>query len=466
MKRGNSNSELQSPPRVGGWTPVRWLSPLLLALAMGGVVAGAVVAQTNPDWIDWDGTSPASISGDAEAFRAWQPAIAAGPPGRMMTAWSDVSQSAGAKRDIHLVLSADNGRTWSTPRAITTALHSALPDAIIVGDRHFVAWVDQLVEGGQMAALYEAEVAETGDVVAVRSIPIPAALQSQSSSTRPRLAVSEDRLHVVFNAGDPSSILYAVRPLTATAWPTATIVTSTAAFGSWFPSLIVDPDGETLHLVWQDLAPGERTVRYMRWNASGTDLCTLSPVTTTENTQWIHPSIAADSGGNLHVVWGEEVGTGSADKLDQYVRYTRYDADSGSWTPSERVFSEHVKVNADDPRDVSPSLALKEEDGETEICVAWHGFREGSAVLAEEVLLSCSNDDGETWSEPRNMSRSFGYDPGETDVSIIPAITFDMMGQLHGVWQERTGLVSLVPYYEIYHTRGVHVVFLPLVVRS
>jgi hypothetical protein len=218
--------------------------------------------------------------------------------------------------------------------------------------------------------------------------------------------------------------------------------------------------------VWQDLALGERTVKYMRWSASGTDVEILSPAGVTE-TQWIHPSIAVDSGGDLHVIWGEEVGTGTADKLDQYVRYARYDAGSGLWTTSERVFSEHVKVNADDPRDVSPSLALNEEGDQTEICIAWHGFREGSAVLAEEVLLSCSVDGGETWpEEPQNMSRSFGYDPGETDVSIIPAITFDTMGQLHGVWQERTGLVSLVPYYEIYHTWAVHMVFLPLVMRS
>ena len=459
------SSELQSSPEMGRRTSVRWLLPLLLALTMGGLVAGVVVAQTNPDWIDWDGTEPTSISEDEEASRAWQPAIAAGAPERMIVAWSDRAESAEAKRNIHLVLSGDNGRTWSAPQSITTPLYSALPDAVIVGDQYFVAWVDQQTEGGQPSALYEAEVTQTGDVVAVRPIPAPVGFQS----TRPRLAASEGRLHVVFNAGDPSSILYATRPLTATAWPTATVVTSTATFGSWFPSLVVDPDGETLHLVWQDLAPGERTVRYMRWSASGTDVEILSPAGGVTETRWIYPSIAADSDGDLHVIWGEEVGAGTtADKLDQYVRYARYDAGSGLWTSPERVFSEHVKVNADDPRDVSPSLALKEEGDRTEICIAWHGFRENSPVpvLAEEVLVGCSEDDGETWSEPRNMSRSFGYDPGETDVSIIPAITFDTMGQLHGVWQERTELVSLVPYYEIYHTWAVHMVFLPLVMRS
>jgi hypothetical protein len=462
MYRGEPSLDPQaSSPERDRWTSLRWPLAWLVVLALGGVTAGVVMAQTNPDWIDWHGTEPRSISEDDEALRAWQPAIAAGAPDRMMVAWSDRTQSAGAKRNIYLVLSGDSGRTWSAPYVITTSLYSALPDAVAVGDRYFVAWVDQLTEGGQPSALHEAEITQTGDVVTVRSIPVPVDLQP----TRPRLATSEGRLHVVFNAGDPSSILYAVRPLTATAWPTATVVTSTAALGSWFPSLAVDADGETLHLVWQDLDIGERTVKYMRWSAGGADVEILSPEGVTQ-TQWIHPSIAADSSGNLHVIWGEEVGTGTADKLDQYVRYARFDADGGSWTESKRIYSEHVKVNADDPRDVSPSLAWKEEGDQLEMCVAWHGFREGSAVLAEEVLLSCSEDGGETWSEPRNVSRSFGYDPGETDVSIIPAITFDTMGRLHGVWQERTDLMGQTSYYEIYHAYAMHMVFLPLVMRG
>jgi hypothetical protein len=83
------------------------------------------------------------------------------------------------------------------------------------------------------------------------------------------------------------------------------------------------------------------------------------------------------------------------------------------------------------------------------------------------VLLSCSGDGGEAWSEPWNMSRSYEHDPATTtDVSIIPAITFDTMGHLHGVWQERTEFTGGISYYEVYHTSAVHVVFMPLVVRS
>ncbi|MEE8392358.1 MAG: hypothetical protein V3S14_16390, partial [Anaerolineae bacterium] len=214
-----------------------------ITLALGGLAAVGVVVvaqDANPDWDDWGGTEPVNITQDALAVRAWQPSSVAAPPNRMMVAWSDV-ESEGV-RNIYTVRSNDNGRTWSASQIVSsTAYHSSLPDALIAEDRYFVAWVDLLTEGGETSALYEAEIAENGNIVAVRPIPIPSPLQAVPISTRPRLAASEGQLHVVFNAGDPSSILYATRALTATQWPTATVVTSTAIFGSWFPSLAVDP---------------------------------------------------------------------------------------------------------------------------------------------------------------------------------------------------------------------------------
>jgi len=440
--------------------PTHWRLVWLVALSLAGLGAGVPVAVANSDWPEWAGTEPVNVS-HSEWDYAWQPAIAAGPSGRMVVAWSD-HESAGAPRDIYVVLSDDSGRTWSTtPQVISPTVHySALPDALVVGDRRFVAWVDQSAEGGRPVALYEAEVG-TG---AARSIPSPLPL----ASTRPRLAASAGKLHVVFNAGYPDSlyILHATRWLTESVWPVATVIyTSTAAAGSWFPMLDVDPDGETLHVVWQDVDLGERAIKYMRWGADGADVRTLSQESPTQDTAWVYPSIAVDSSGNLHAVWGEQVGMGSVDKLDQYVRYTRYDAGS-DWTSPERVYSDPIKVNADDPRDIAPYLALMERDNQVEVCVAWHGFREGDSALAEEVLLSCSRDGGQSWpSSPQNVSRSPGG--GEyPDVSIMPSITFDASGQLHSVWQERVNLVSQVPYYEIYYAYAVNRMFLPLVMRS
>jgi hypothetical protein len=465
MYQGNLNSGSALPlPGMGKQArPVHWRLAWLVASLLTGLGAGASVAAVSPGWTEWAGTEPVNIS-NSEWDMAWQPVIATGSSGWTVVAWSDHGTT-GAERDIYVVFSEDNGRTWPAPPWVisSTVHYSTLPDALVTEGRPYVAWVDLMGEGGKPAALYEAEIGAEG-TTAVHSIPSPLSLDE--ASTQPRLAASADRLHVVFNAGDPSHILYATRPLTVTAWPTATVIyTSTAAGGSWFPTLAInaiDPDGETLHVTWLDVGVGERAIRYMRWSTStgSTDVYTLSqdaPV----DTAWGRPSIALDSSGNPHVVWEEEVGTGSPETRERYVHYARYDTDSG-WTTPGRIYDEPVRVNADDPRNIVPSLALMEEDGQVTVCVAWHGFRAGELepVGAEEILLSCSQDGGQSWPlSPQNVSRS----PEAEAVSIVPSIAFDASGRLHSVWQER----SQVSHYEIYYAYSLdNKIFLPLVVRS
>ncbi len=456
MYRGNR--DLKSASTQSGTnkrTSTRWRSVLIGALLLFGLTSGMVIAAAS-DWPAWTGTQPVNLSNSTWDM-TWQPVIATGSSGQVVLAWSDYGTT-DAARDIYVTLSDNDGYTWSTsPWVISaTVRDSVLPDALITEERRFVTWVD--LAGGPVA-LHEAEIAGAG-TVAVRSIVSPLPL----AATQPRLTASAGNLHVVFNAGDPSRILYAARPLTSTAWPTATVIyTPTTDFqlGSLFPTLALDPDDETLHLAWIDIGMGIREIRYMRWETDGAYTDTLSQEAPVD-TSWGFPSIAADSLGNLHVVWEEEVGTESAANRDRYVHYTRYDASSANWTsPTVRIYSEPVRVNADDPRNIMPALSVMEEEGEVIVCVAWHGFRAGgSEVGAEEILLSCSQDGGLSWpASPQNVSRS----PEAEEVSIMPSIAFNSSGRLHGAWQER----SQFPYYEIYYAYSLNnQVFLPLVVRS
>ncbi len=453
MYRGNR--VLESEPTRSGTnkrTSTRWRLVLIGALLLLGLTTVMVIAAA-PDWPAWTGTQPVNISNSTWDV-TWQPVIATGSSRQVVVAWSDYGATDTA-RDIYVTLSDDNGYTWSTSPWIISATvrDSVLPTALIAGERHFVTWVDM---AGGPVALHEAEIAETG-TIAVRSIISPLPL----TDTQPRLAASAGDLHVAFNAGDPSRILYATRPLTSTSWPTATVIytpTPNFEFGSLFPTLALDPDGETLHLAWIDIGISAHVIRYMRWETDAAFTDTLSQEEA-EDTSWGRPSIAADSFGNLHVVWEEEIGTGFA--ADRYVHYTRYDVSSANWSsPTTRIYSEPVRVNADDPRNIVPALTLVEKEGEVIVCVAWHGFRAGgSEVGAEEILLSCSQDGGLSWPEsPQNVSRS----PEAEAVSIMPSLAFNSSGQLHGTWQER----SQFPYYEIYYARSLNKVFLPLVVRS
>ncbi len=445
------------PPGVNNRArAARWWLSWPVALLIAGLIAGVVFAATDPDW---DGTEPRNVSA-SEPDLARQPAIASSLSGRMVVAWSDQrSESEEAQRNIYAVLSDDDGGTWSTvPEPISeTAADSLLPAALVVGDQAFVAWVDDDPPTG----IYEAARTGTG-TWETHHIPSPV----QLSNTRPRLAAGADRLHVVFNAGkNIPDILYAARPLTAAAWPTATVIyTHTATFGSWYPVLAVDPDGETLHVVWEERASSsQRAIMYMRGTVSGTDVDWASPSTlSTGITLSLWPTIAADASGNLHVVWGERVGTGAVQERGQYVRYRRYDAAGDSWSEPpvfRRIDDSPVRVNQLRPTDVSPNLALVERDNQATVCVSWHGFRGGA--LAEEVLLSCSPDGGQSWEAPRNVSRS----PGAEAISIVPSIVFDARGRLHSVWEEHVG-DSIVYNYEVYYARAIVKVFLPLILRS
>jgi hypothetical protein len=455
MRRDDLNSRSQVLPLGTNGRALRtyWHLVWFVALALIGTAAGVFAAADDPDWA---GTEPGPIS-DSQPSRAWQSAIATGPPQRIVVAWSD-QESMGAPRNVYVRRSDDNARTWSAPEVVSETVHqSALPDACVTGSQAFVAWVDQLTIGGQNVAIYEAEIG-VGDT---REIPSPIPL----SSTRPRLAAGPDRLAVVFNAG--VQVLYASRPLAATTWPAATrIYTSTTALSVWFPVLAIGPGGDTLHVVWQEEDfYDESVIMYMRgaMNDSTVQWEPARKLSATKTSELFYPTIVADSTGNLHVAWGEASGTGGLAQRDQYVRYMRYDVGSSEWiSPAIRIDLDPVRVNQYNPTYTAPSLALFEKSGKTEVCVAWHGFRAGG--VGENVLLSCASDQGQSWSLPENMSRSADVEA----MSLAPAIAFDVAGQLHGVWQEHNADVgdSVIYDYQVYHCRALYRMFMPFAGRQ
>lgn len=430
-----------------------WQLAWLAALAFVGLAIGVSAAVGDPDW---KGTEPRDISSSL-TNRAWQPAVAAGPPAQVVVAWSD-QDSLGALRNIYIRRSDDNARTWSAPEVISaTAYQSALPDVCLTGTRTFVAWVEQLTIGGQNVAINETEVGGGW----VRSVPSPIPL----GWTRPSLGVGSGRLHLVFSAG--ANILHSSRPLEVTTWPTATrIYTSTTALNIGFPALAIGPDGETLHVVWQEEDfYDESAIMYMRGHAHDAEVSwePARELAAAQTSELFFPTIAVDSAGNPYVVWGEAVGTGGAAEPDQYVRYTRYDASSSVWiSPALQVDANPVRTNQQIPFYTVPSLALFENGDREEVCVAWHGFRAGE--IGEEILLNCSWDQGQSWSVPENASRSVGV----AAMSLAPSIAFDAAGRLHGVWQEhRADMGDSVIYdYQVYHTRALYGVFQPLVARN
>jgi hypothetical protein len=406
-------------------------------LAVGGVAA----SMSDPDW---SGTLPENVSLSSQQV-AWQPDIAVDSSGRVVVVWSD--EEAGG-RNIYVTDNAGSG--WSVPQPMSeTAWTSHFPDVLAVDSRIFVAWVEQ------PTVTYEAEIGI--GVAHPVSCPVPLV------DSRPRLAASDDRLHIVFSAGTGNvpDISHASRSLAGTVWSVAErVYTSTASRGAWWPALAAEQGAEKLHVVWEDRSSLAQSVMYMSGTVSGADVDWSSAIElSTGITRAINPDIAVDSAGNVHVVWGE-IGAGGYD--DQYVRYTRYDVASGSWTMPEFVDPNRVLVNEKSPTHIAPRLALWGSN-RTEVCIAWYGFREDDPP-AEEILVRCSRDGGDTWSSAtENVSRSTS--DAQEEVSMRPAIAFGASGRLHAVWQERAGQ-DITLEYDIYYAAAMYQVFLPLVTRN
>ena len=143
----------------------------------------------------------------------------------------------------------------------------------------------------------------------------------------------------MFHAGEQEGnyapdILYASRLLAETEWTTATIVyTHTTALGSWYPMLGVGHD-DVLHLVWENRGDVGSQIMYASGVMGENHVTWSAPITLSSGiTTAILPSIASDSGGGLHVIWGEETGRRTMFVIDGTMPSVNYgNRPSGSMT--------------------------------------------------------------------------------------------------------------------------------------
>lgn len=436
----------------GQGEPLQALALCMIVMAAMGFSAGVAIAMTDPDWT---GTTPTNIS-QSDTDEARQPAVAVGPSGQIVAVWRDRSQG-GSWPNIY----AANLSHQQSPELVSeTRAKSQLPDVVILDGRVYIAWTDEgSTNESTTFRVYEAELGGSR-----RLVPIPMADAPSGIATAPRLAVGRDTLHIVFNAvnveAKGSHIYYSSRDLDNTTWSEASRVhTFPDGSLSWFPALAVNSEEDELHVVWERVSNVGRGVWYSHGSPSGSDVSWTTPrQLSTDNIPSLKPDIAVSSGGDIHVVWGEAGG----EKNSYYVRYCRYDPGQKRCSESKRIDTDRVFINQINPTEPSPRLALWETQSEVRLCVTWHGFRTGDA---EDALVSCSRDGGETWERPRTMSAFPAAAAEGQDPSIRPSLVFDASGTLHGVWQQRVDIVSAQPYYEIYYARATNCVFLPLVIR-
>ena len=391
-----------------------------------GLLAPEAAAGTTP---------PVNLSGSGSGARF--PALARAADGTLCAAWSD-------KRDgvwnIYSACSVNNGQSWGAPgRVAFTSLESTYPVVLFSGTVPLVFWTEN--NANEVFTIYQKT--DTDVEVAVPGIllPIP----------RPSVARAADgSLHMVFanrpTPGQPGDIYYTRRPASG-GWLSATVIFTHTFLGSMDPRIAVGPEG-TLHVVWRETPSlsGDE-IRYMTGTVGAGGAVTWSPSVTASDVVSLAwgPDIAVAPNGSVHIVWTEKSGE------NRYLAYARFSA-RGERIPPRRLGGP-FSVNQNNPYHLAPAIAATGE----RVCIAWNSVPEGAS--AEDVFLNCSEDGGETWSPPENLSRT-------PAMSLRPSIAIAPDGSVHVVWQEFSG-TNYDTDYRVYYTRWLpHSVYLPLVMRN
>ena len=392
-----------------------------------GLLAPEAAAGTTP---------PVNLSGSGSWARF--AALARAADGTLCAAWSDNRDGVW---NIYSACSVNNGQSWGAPgRVASTSLESIHPAVLFSGTVPLFFWADN--NSSRVFTIYQ----KTGTAV---EVAVPGILMPVS---RFSVARAEDgSLHLVF-ANWPSAdertgdIYYTRRPATGE-WLSATVIFTYTFLGSMDPRIAVGPEG-TLHVVWREtLSLSEDEIRYMTGTVGAGGAVTWSPSVTASDVvplAW-GPDIAVAPNGNAHIVWTEKSGE------NRYLAYARFSA-RGERIPPRRLGGP-FSVNQNNPYHLAPAIAATGE----RVCIAWNSVPGGAS--AEDVFLICSEDGGETWSPPENLSRT-------PAMSLRPSIAIAPDGSVHVVWQEFSG-TDYDTDYRVYYTRWLpHSVYLPLVMRN
>lgn len=187
------------------------------------------------------------------------------------------------------------------------------------------------------------------------SPPINLTSGSRNQAGQGIVVDSSDNLHVIWFGGVSSSI-YQIRYVkySGGSWSSITNLTSSSYYQA-NPYIAVDASNN-LHVVWHGgVTSSTYQIRYREYSGSS-----WSPITnlTSDSYSQNVPSIAVDSGNNLHVVWS---GPSSASPSYNQIRYAKYSG--GSWTSP-------IDLTSDSNTQYVLSIAV---DSNNNVHIIWYG---------------------------------------------------------------------------------------------
>jgi len=206
------------------------------------------------------------------------------------------------------------------------------------------------------------------------------------------------------------------KPLSAQTWEEEKRLTWNSG-ESRLPAIATD-SGNNIHLVWYDDTPGNNEVFYKKSTDGGLHWITKR-LTWNSGTSAI-PSIATDSGNNIHMVWEDE----SPGNFEVF--YRKSTNGGASWTTKRLTWNSGNSFN--------PVIAT---DSGNNIHVVWEDDNSGNF----EIYYKSSTNGGVNWTTKR-----LTWNSGN---SRIPAMAKDSSDNIHVIWGDDTP-----GSYEVFHKKS------------
>ncbi|MHA1551488.1 MAG: hypothetical protein ACTSQC_06050 [Candidatus Heimdallarchaeaceae archaeon] len=258
--------------------------------------------------------------------------------------------------------------------------------------------------------------------------------ESTEPSSHPSLAAdAEGNVHIAWCAftfelgvGTYWDIYYKRWDTFSSSWTTTEYVSTESAGDSVHPSLAVDSAGN-VHVAWEDYtnyaSSGIDTdIFYKLWNVTTSSWTTTEVVSTESTDSSYEPSLAIGTEGNVHISWLDEtdyVGSGS----DADIFYKHWEASTSSWTTTEVVSTESTGNS------LYPSLAV---DAEGNVRIAWQDQTDYLGAGTESDIFYKSWDAStSTWSVTEVVSTEGATQGGSTS----PSLAVDTAGNVHITWE-------------------------------
>jgi hypothetical protein len=284
-----------------------------------GCLLSTLVAQWEPDQRL---TNDSASSRTAENSNTW--AVAAGGD-TVHAVWTD---NRDGNDEIYHKRSTDAGATWEADQRLTNVdRRSWCPSVAVAGATVHVVWEDN-----RDVDWFDVYYQRSTDAGATWSGDLK--LSASGMAFGPSLAVSGDTVHVVWDglpsdtAGIPLEVYYARSTDAGATWDSVVRLTNDTADYAWQPA--VAAAGSTVHVAWYDGRNGPAYPAEIYYKRSTNNGATWSGDVRLTNSapasEWV--SIAA-ADNRVHVVWTDTRDSGT------YEIYYKCSTDNGAtWPPS------------------------------------------------------------------------------------------------------------------------------------